>query len=62
MISLDEAKQRIGDRVIYTPRGQPKLTEEGTISKVNDAGVIFVHYGDDRYSKATYPQDLEWAT
>jgi hypothetical protein len=51
----------IGRRVVYTgnryPGGQPEV---GCITSFNDHA-IFVRYGDDKHSKATKRQDLEWA-
>jgi hypothetical protein len=60
MITIEQAKDRIDCEVIYRPRGQSDREQIGIITKVNDAGLVFVRYGDDRYSKATYPVDLYW--
>jgi hypothetical protein len=50
----------IGRAVIYTgnryPGGQPEV---GIITSFNDYAV-FVRYGDDKHSKGTSRQDLEW--
>jgi hypothetical protein len=60
MIALNDAKQNIGRQVIYQPLGQPDRLETGVITKVNDAGMIFVRYGEEQISKATRPADLYW--
>jgi hypothetical protein len=68
MITLEEARRRVGDTVIYTPPGMRlhpygvgpgERKEEGFIKSVNDA-VIFVHYRGDLHAKATNPEDLDW--
>jgi hypothetical protein len=50
----------IGRHVVYTgnryPGGEPEV---GIITSYNDRAV-FVRYGDDRHSKATSREDLEW--
>ena len=52
-MTLDEARARIGDAVVYHPYA-PELdpVEEGVITSVNDRYVL-VRYGADRGSKAT---------
>jgi hypothetical protein len=58
MIALNDAKDMIECEVFYVPLGQADRPEKGVITKVNDAGMIFVRFGDDRYSKACRPTDL----
>lgn len=52
-MTLDEARQHIGDGVVYDPYA-PELDEpeEGVITSVNDH-YVFVRYGADKGSKAT---------
>lgn len=52
MITLKEAEQNLGCRVVYTPyRG---TTEEGVITGVSVAGDwVMVRFGSDTHSKAT---------
>jgi hypothetical protein len=61
-MTLEEAREGIGRKVIYevTPwdGGYPAL-DEGVITSVNDH-YVFVRYGSDTHSKATYPGDLRW--
>lgn len=54
-MTLDEARDNIGNKVIYYVGFQH---EEGVITSVNE---IYVHvrYGADIGSKATRPEDLE---
>lgn len=49
----------IGRLVVYENHYANKL-EEGVITSWNDE-YIFVRYGADKHSKATYPQDLRYA-
>lgn len=55
-MTLDEARERIGLKVIYRSPGNP-LAEEGVITSVNDS-FVFVRYGSQAGSQATYPADL----
>lgn len=58
-MTLAEAREAIGRKVVYTPSRQWRLTpEEGVITSVNE---IYVHvrYGGDVHTKATRPEDLE---
>jgi hypothetical protein len=57
-MTLDEARARIGDAVIYHPYA-PELdrVEEGVITSVNDL-FVFVRYGADKGSKATAAERL----
>lgn len=55
-MTLDEARERVGHKVLYrTPGGV--LREEGVITSVNDQ-YVFVRYGSQAGSQATYPADL----
>ena len=65
-MTLDEARERIGKRVIYWPHGLLKrsdsgmpttVAETGTIGAVNDS-YVFVVYDGDTHAKATKPEDL----
>lgn len=58
-MTLDEARESIGQGVIYLPRSREGMehAEAGVISSVNDH-YVFVRYGSDRGTKATYPEDL----
>lgn len=58
-MTLEEARNHIGDSVIYTPfEGcDASELEFGTITSVNDS-YVFVRYGNDTISKATRPSDL----
>jgi len=51
----------IGRQVVYTPfEGcHEKLLEYGVITGRNDK-FVFVRYGCDIYSKATWPGDIEY--
>ena len=56
-MTLDEARERIGHKVVYRAgvhRKNYASTEEGVITSVNDH-YVFVRYGADTGSKATYP-------
>jgi len=59
MISMAQARDHIGDGVVYYPDpGIPsERAEQGVITSVNDAWV-FVRYGDNTGSKATSPANL----
>ena len=58
-MTLDEARENIGRRVVYRQLGRRRLVnlDTGVITSVNDV-VVFVRYGDDRHSKATYACDI----
>ena len=71
IVTLDEAEQHIGAKVIYRPPGWfgSAPAEEGVITEVRrpiptgaehyvGSGYVFVRYGSDTGSKATRPQDL----
>lgn len=59
-MTMEEAKQRIGRKVIYTPFSgcKPKDREEGVITSVNSV-TVFVRYGADINSKGTNARDIE---
>lgn len=50
-MTLDQARDHIGSKVIYKDRGQ---VEEGVITSVNDV-FVFVRYGSQTTSAATRP-------
>lgn len=58
---IDPQQSDVGRRVCYTgnryPGGQPEV---GCITSINPRSV-FVRYGDEKHSKATSREDLEWA-
>jgi len=54
-VTLDEARDHIGDSVVYTPTG--RLAENGVITGVSRT-VVFVKYDGDPNSKGTRPEDL----
>lgn len=55
-MTTEEARAHIGAGVTYKNRYGPY--EEGVITSVSDS-YVFVRYGSDVASKATYPADLE---
>lgn len=55
-MTLDQAREHVGHKVIYRSKGG-NLTEEGVITGFNDS-FIFVRYGSQVTSSATYPADL----
>lgn len=57
---IEPTEADIGRRVIYRDRSR-FVMEEGTITSFN-GWVVFVRYGADLHSKATYRDDLEWMT
>jgi hypothetical protein len=54
-MTLTEARERIGEEVIYRAHGA--IAEDGTISSVGER-FVFVRYAGDRHSKATDPAAL----
>lgn len=56
-MNLDDARDNIGRRVKYTPFGREKV-EYGFITEVRGR-MVFVRYGSDPISKATFADDLE---
>lgn len=63
MITLEEARERIGAKVIYradhVPLNEPG--EEGVITEVGHM-YVFVRYGADVTAKATPAEPLQWVT
>ena len=59
-MTLKEAAENIGHKVVYTPYpGCPTtILEEGVISSVNDE-YVFVRYSLGDTAAATNPEDLE---
>ena len=57
-MTLQEAKENIGNQVVYT--NFIGSYEYGIITSVNDK-FIFVRYGEDVGSQATRPEDLKLA-
>lgn len=55
-MTLDEARERIGNAVVYRPTVGP--VEQGVITSVN-SHYVFVRYGSNIGSAATRPEDLE---
>lgn len=57
-MTLDEAREHIGDRVAYHPAGAGShdRDEHGVITGVG--ALVFVRYGDNSQAQATYPADL----
>lgn len=51
----------VGKKVVYTPfiGCDPEMREEGVITGFNDR-FVFVRYGNDVSSKATFPEDLNY--
>ena len=56
-ISIEDARNRIGDGVVYHAGGP--APEDGVITSVNDT-YVFVRYRGDFGSKATHPAQLDW--
>ncbi len=56
-MTLEEARRHIGHGVVYQRPGR-RVWEQGVITSVNDT-YVFVRYGSQTGSAATYPQDLE---
>jgi hypothetical protein len=56
-MTLDEARDHIGDRVTYRAGGD--LAEDGVITGVG--GLVFVLYDGGWQPQATYPGDLTLA-
>ncbi len=54
---IDPTDEDIGRSVIYTGGS---LREEGVITSFN-THAVFVRYGSDKISKATFRKDLDWA-
>jgi hypothetical protein len=60
-MTLNEAQQAIGKKVIYTPflGCDANMTETGVITLVTKK-YVFVKYGSDLYAKATNVKDIEF--
>ena len=61
-MTLDEARQAIGRKVVYWPPGPARpyvAAEEGVITSVNDS-YVFVRYGSQAGSAATNAENLEF--
>ncbi len=56
-MTLQEAYDNIGAAVVYKLFADARHFEAGVITSVNDS-YVFVRYGDDTGSKATYASDL----
>ena len=56
-MKLEEARQHIDSKVVYTSPGSGKK-ETGAITKVNNT-YVFVKFGHDWQVKATHASDLE---
>jgi hypothetical protein len=60
---IKATEKDIGRKVIYRAKSGQLSTlppEEGVITSFTDL-FVFVRYGGDTHSKATRPNDLEWA-
>lgn len=58
MITLEQACQSVGRKVVYTPfHGE---VEEGVITG-HSKSWVFVRFGSDAHSKATAPAALDFA-
>jgi hypothetical protein len=55
-MTLDEARDHIGDKVVYRPT--VGALEDGVITSVSSL-MAFVRYGDEGTPQATRPGDLE---
>jgi hypothetical protein len=58
-VTLDEAAAHVGSQVVYCVGAGP--AEVGVITSCN-AAYVFVRYGNDTFSRATRPEDLERLT
>ena len=56
-MTIDEAREHIGEAVVYTAL-DPVSQEDGVITSVANT-IVFVRYTGDHHSKATYPRDLD---
>jgi hypothetical protein len=58
---IEPTEKDVGRLVVYKkPWMEHKDVEQGVITSFNDS-FVFVRYGSDTHSKATYRKDLEWA-
>lgn len=58
MMTLDQARERIGQLVVYRAPHLSATPEQGVVTSVNDT-YVFVRYGTKVGSQATDPRDLE---
>jgi len=56
-MTLEQAREHVGHGVVYQRPGR-RYWEQGMITSVNDH-YVFVRYGSQAGSAATYPEDLE---
>ena len=58
---IDPQPSDVGRKVVFTQRYNPTAAkrEEGVITSINEQ-FVFVRYGNQSHSKATYRSDLEW--
>jgi hypothetical protein len=59
-VTLDEAREHVGAKVLYCEPGSAP-SEEGVITSVNEH-YVFVRYGADYGSKATHAHRLDLLT
>ncbi|WP_426566407.1 hypothetical protein ACPPVT_07625 [Angustibacter sp. McL0619] len=57
-MTLDEAREHVGDGVVYKPAYGADQAEDGTIVRVSSR-YVFVLYVGDRTAKATHPSMLQ---
>lgn len=62
-MTLTEARERVGQKVIYRPPhvDHDRQGEEGVVTTVGDT-FVYVRFGTDTYSKATWAGSLEAVT
>ena len=60
MTMIKPANEDIGRKVVYKRDWmEPEEFEEGVITSISKT-FVFVRYGRDVHSKATYPRDLDF--
>lgn len=59
-MTLEEARQNVGQGVVYNPPGTRGMAEDGTIVRVSGRWV-FVRYSGHIVAKATHPTTLTLA-
>lgn len=57
---IDPKEEDIGRSVLYTGNRFPGGKLESGIITALTTFSVFIRYGDDRHSKATRREDLEW--
>lgn len=57
-MTLDEARDHIGDAVVYRPPGAAPGDREERGVITGTGNLVFVRYGDNPQAQATYPADL----